>query len=609
MYKCLYYILFRVLFYIIRLSANTWAHAEQKRFDMPRKSMGNEPHYYSERLKAKLNQLRFSPLTVVEAPSGYGKTTAVRDYLDAELPQGTPVYWFTAADETPAAGFRRLCREFDKIDCQAGERLLKIELPNAATIGEVCDALRCIQCRHETYLVIDNFQFLQTVLPPAFFTALIEHGGEGLHVIVVTQMLKRSILTILAGHGVLHITAFDLRLDANDIRRYYALANLNIALEETQKVADYTEGWIIAVYLQLRAFRESGSFSGTPGILALIEHLVWNDLKEDQQTFLLHLSPFEMVTIPQACSLNRCDTLPQYALDALASPFILYEPFEQRYVLHSILAELLIQKRRARGPGFERECLQRAGDLCRDEGKTSAAFGFYAQIKDYERMLSLNLAPLILEDIGDSRFADIAWDITLNCPEYLKKSHLLAMLQIAWALLMAGRNMEFDKLMEELRIFLDTSSEGSFSLLGEWTLLSSFQAFPRLGEMTALLRQAAVLLQGKCSRVILPSAPWCFGNHSPLAEFHILPGEADREAEDLEAYITLYSKLTNGHGSGADVLFRAELAYHRGNLNDAEILAYKAIFLAESKRQSVVQLGTTMLLAQIALHKADTAGW
>lgn len=576
----------------------------------PNLSIRNEPHYYSDHLKNKLDQIRFSPFTVVEAPSGYGKTTAIRDFLKDRLPQGTPVSWFTAADEAPAAGFRRLCREIDKIDSQAGERLLKIEFPNAATIGEVCDALRTIRCRRETYLVIDNFQFLQSTLSPAFFTALSEHGGEGLRILVITQMLKRSMLTALAGHGVLHLTAFDLRLNAADICRYYALAGQSVTPEEAQKVAGYTEGWIIAVYLQLRALRERGAISGTPGILFLMEHLVWDGLNEEQQTFLLRLSPFEMVTITQACVLNGCDTMPEYALEALASPFIFYEPVTRRYVLHSILAELLIQKRGARGAGFERECLLRAGDYCRDEGKILTALGFYVQLKDYERVLSLNLAPLILEEISGAPFANIALDIARNCPRDLKKRYLLALLQVAWALLMAGMNSEFWTLMEELRSFLeaDSGEEASY-LRGEWTLLASFRDFPRLYEMTALLRQAAALLQGRCSRVILPYVPWCFGHHSPLAVFHAQPGKADREAEALEEYINLYTRMTNGHGSGADVLFRAELAYHRGNLNDAEVLAYKAVSLAESKQQSIVQLGATMLLAETALHKTDTAGW
>jgi len=48
--------------------------------------------------------------------------------------------------------------------------LRKIGLPNAATMGEATDALRSIRCVHETYLVIDNFQFLNDIMPLSFFT-------------------------------------------------------------------------------------------------------------------------------------------------------------------------------------------------------------------------------------------------------------------------------------------------------------------------------------------------------------------------------------------------------------------------------------------------------
>jgi LuxR family maltose regulon positive regulatory protein len=67
--------------------------------------------------------------------------------------------------------------------------------------------------------------------------------------------------------------------------------------------------------------------------------------------------------------------------------------------------------------------------------------------------------------------------------------------------------------------------------------------------------------------------------------------------------------MTGGHGSGADVLFRAELAYLRCQTMSAEIYAYKAIFIAENKRQKIIQIGAARLLAEIALLKADADGW
>jgi LuxR family maltose regulon positive regulatory protein len=570
-----------------------------------------ELHYYSDRLKDKLDGIRFHTTTVVEAPPGYGKTTAIRDYLEDALPPSVPVYWFTAMDELPAACFRRFSQEIAKIDCQAGQRLLNIELPNAATIGEACEALRVIQGNAEAYLVIDNFQFLYTALPAAFFVALIGHGGKGLHVIILTHMLKRKVLTAISGYGFMHITASDLRLNAGDIRRYYALAGVNTTLEVAARVASYTGGWIIAVYLQLHAFREGGAFSDTRDILALMEHLVWSKLTSEQQTFFLRLSPLAMPTVRQMCALLDCDALPDYAWDALESPFIRYEPAGQCYEPHSILQALMTQKRRECGEEFERHCLLRAGDLCRDAGKIAEALSFYWQIKDYERMLALDLADSTLKPIGDTPFSVLALDLAQNCPGGIKKKYPLSMLHVAWALCIAGKTGPFAQLMGELRVSLDEAvSPGDVAdLLGEWTLLSSFRHYPRLQEMTAVLREAAALFQGKCSRVILPATPWNFGCCGPLADYHLTPGEAEREAGALEEYIALYTKLTGGHGSGADVLYRAELAYQRGDLSEAEVLAYKAAFLAESKQQSTIQLSATLQLAEVALHKADTAGW
>ncbi|MEA4847420.1 MAG: LuxR C-terminal-related transcriptional regulator [Clostridiaceae bacterium] len=574
-----------------------------------RKNETSDVHYYSDRLKHKLDYLRTSLTAIVEAPSGYGKTTAIRDFLDAKVPESTPVYWFTAADEAPAVGFRRLCRKIEKIDGRVGERLLKIELPNAATVGEACDALRSIECKHEYYLVIDNFQYLSAALPPAFFTALVEHGGEGLHIIIITQMLRRDIHTAIAGRGFLHITASDLRLDAGDILRYFTLTGVKIALEDARAVERYTEGWIIAVYLQLCTFRDTGILTDT-AILSLMEHLVWDTLSKEQQIFLLRLSPFETFTVQQACALACCDMLPEYALEALQSPFIQYERVGRRYEMHSILSELLTRKLGEQGVSFQRECLLRAGDYCRNEQKTAEAFGFYVQVEDYERMLFLDFSHIILEDIGSRRFPDLALRIAQNCPADIKRKHILNMLRTAWALLLTGKNKEFNGLMDELCVILESGcGDENVQLLGEWTLLHSYRSFPDLAAMTNVLKQAERLFGGKCSQVVLPTAPWCFGDFFPFHIFHLTPGAAEHEADALEKYLAVYAKLTNGHGRGGDVLFRAELAFYRGDLGDAEILAYKAAYLAESAKQSVVLLGAAHLLAEIALHKADTAGW
>ncbi len=569
-----------------------------------------EPHYYSDRLRRKLNQIHSLPAVIIEAPSGYGKTTAVRDFLEALPPYTAAVHWFTAVSEAPAVSFQRLCRVFCDIDSRAGQRLMTLGLPNAATVGEACDSLRSIECRQETYLTLDNFQYMQNTLPQAFQEALLEHGVKSLHLVLITQILTAELIGSAACRGVMHITAADLRLNTEDIGKYSALLGAGISLENADAVARYTEGWIIAVYLVLRAFRNTGQIHDLPGIFLLMERLSWNPLTREQQTFLLRLSPFEAVTARQACALLGVAELPEYAFQALRSPFIRYSLKEERYELHNILLKVLVLKRKERGASFERECLLSAGDLCRDEGAADRALLFYEQAGAIERVLKLDLSPLTFEDIGGEPFSAVSLRITSRCPEDLKRRNLLSMLRLAWPLLSAGENTAFDSLMEAVRVALDKSeSEEGTWLRGEWLLLACWRQAPDLQAMLDFVKQAEPLFGARCSRVILPGAPWCLGNLSQVTAFHGVPGEADREADKLEEFVKRYSRLTNGHGSGADALFRAELAHYRGDLNEAEILLYKAGYLAKSSQQNIIQLGVALHLAEIAVEKADMEGW
>lgn len=247
----------------------------------------------------------------------------------------------------------------------------------------------------------------------------------------------------------------------------------------------------------------------------------------------------------------------------------------------------------------------RAGDLCRERGRLAEAVALYAEVRAYDRMLALDLSPILFGKIDNTPFFRIALDIAEHCPEEIRRRYPLAMLRVAWTLKVAGLDAAFGKALDGL----DEVLEESGPLRAEWLLVSAYRYFPRVAEMFTNVREAAALFNGTCSQVILPEAPWCSGDYCQLAAFHLLPGEADREAEALEEFIPLYSRLTNGHGSGASALFRAEVAYHRGDMATAEINAYKAAFLAESSRQAIILLGTAKVLADIALLKADEEGW
>ena len=69
--------------------------------------------FFPDRLTEKLRQIPERSLSVLEAPAGYGKTTAVHWVLDG-LPE--PVYWYTAVESMPDNSFRWFVNQISQID-------------------------------------------------------------------------------------------------------------------------------------------------------------------------------------------------------------------------------------------------------------------------------------------------------------------------------------------------------------------------------------------------------------------------------------------------------------------------------------------------------------
>ena len=52
--------------------------------------------YLSKKILSQLNIIQTSRLTLIEAPSGFGKTTSMRTYLNKEEFNEFNIYWYTS---------------------------------------------------------------------------------------------------------------------------------------------------------------------------------------------------------------------------------------------------------------------------------------------------------------------------------------------------------------------------------------------------------------------------------------------------------------------------------------------------------------------------------
>jgi LuxR family maltose regulon positive regulatory protein len=570
-----------------------------------KKAFQSNIHYYSPRLLKKLEGILTAPVTVIEAPSGYGKTTAVRDYLVDNLPRKTPVYWWSAIEDALGTSWTRLCRELEQIDPAAGKQLLSAGFPRLMSAWEIGEIISGLRCDTRSVLVLDDFHFLQKELPRTVMSALLSYAGTKLHLVIITQTTHPFPLSFFEQAGVHCIRTEELRLNTEDVRRYCRLCGVAVSESQAGKLYGYTEGWIVALYLTVLQMQRGEGLSPGLSLLQLMENIVWKKMSSQGKKLFFHIALFAGVTIEQICFLLQADSLPENVFALLEeTPFVRYEAGERRYVPHAILREMLLRRLKAADVRTKISCYSRAGEWYARAGDIVQALFCFFKVQDYEAILSLPLTGLTLTRIDGVPFTELAAGLLADCPIEIKRRYPISLLRIAYTFIGADKREQAGALLEEIKAIIGEVADETErnALLGEWTLVSACLEFPDIIKMEPIFREAAEMIGGRC-RTLTAGEPFAFG--LPLMIFfHRTPGGLEKEIQALSSVEDLFFALT-GVKSGAGVLLKAEAALYRGCLSEAEPLAYQAAYLAEGSGQWTVRTGTVNLTAQLAVKRGS----
>ncbi|MDD2297833.1 MAG: hypothetical protein PHX79_08480 [Sphaerochaetaceae bacterium] len=140
-----------------------------KETDMPRtKQIRPQIQYFSRRLMNKLASINEYPLTLLEAPSGFGKTTALRHFMDMRRQNGAAVYWHTFSAGRPGANWQDFCIVIGRIDAGCADQLRQAGPPDEDSLPQLAQIVSLLSCPIPTYLVLDDLTAWQN-LPYGLF--------------------------------------------------------------------------------------------------------------------------------------------------------------------------------------------------------------------------------------------------------------------------------------------------------------------------------------------------------------------------------------------------------------------------------------------------------
>ena len=170
-----------------------------------------------------------------------------------------------------------------------------------------------------------------------------------------------------------------------------------------------------------------------------------------------------------------------------------------------------------------------------------------------------------------------------------------------------GDRAGYEARMAQARRLIGDGGEARW-LLGEWTLLTSL---PQMRDPAALLRvydEALSLMGGRRCVIMTAGDQPSFSDDSVLWMMLQEPGTADRQGRLFFDALERYRDLT-GIGQGYAELFRAELAYQRGDLIEARVQAYQAAYIAQSTQQKRLAISAAKQIGYLVAHSLDMRDW
>ncbi|MFA9422745.1 MAG: response regulator transcription factor [Sedimentibacter sp.] len=562
--------------------------------------------YFSQALKGLIGKIPQYPVTIVEAASGYGKTTCIRHFFTSLA--DADVRWVSfSTNETAEKAWGRCCNCIRKIDSDVGNRLFSLGLPSSHNTDEICQLLYEFSCDEDTYLIFDNFQHIQKYFTKEIWEAFLFNNSKLLHIIVLTHIINKESEFLTQSAKCLYISSDDLKLNKMDINQYFKKAGLILESDEITFLYEYSEGWIAPLYLQLLYFWKNGHFQENATINTMIEKAVLEFIGQNQKQTLISLSFFDSFTEEQVAFISQNNQYKSFE----KIPFLSFDKRKLSYTFHTILREVL-QMEFSKLPKEEQiNIISLSAQWYVKINNKPNAILMYCEIGQYRNAISVIDESSVFDHISllqsKEEYLDLLRKITFT---YIDDSIILfpsAYILIAFEFFTQCCYEEYGRICQTFHSVLESGfieEQKRDKIEGELALIESFSVYNNISQMGLYQQKAFNLLDGKCSS-ITPRDPWTFGNPSIVSLYWSEIGEIDTHISNMNTFIPLYSAVVKGHGTGADVIFNAEIALLRGDDVLAESLCYKGIFLSKSANQESLYLSAVFVLLRVAMIRGD----
>lgn len=545
-----------------------------------------------ERIDKIMSAIYDYPLTIVEAPMGYGKTTTVRCFLESEKKN---YLWVTFLKSGGSVSFLwdKIILEVEKLNKNISTKLKSLGFPvDVPQTEKVLSLLNDIEFKENMVFVIDDFHFSPDMSINKLLLHIVSEQIDNLHFVIITRDTTNIDFAELLSKGLCYVISQQkLKFTYNEVNDYCHMMMSGISEEDFTKINEYADGWISLIYMILLGLENGIPVGMSNSIDELVENVVFNAYSEHIRNFLLKLSVMDVFTAKQALFVtqekNTVEILKKLHKE---NAFVFYDQVCQNYKIHNVLLDYLRIKQ-----NFNTEELNglynRLGEWYLERNQFTVAYGYFRQAGSIEKILSH------LNDPGNIRNEltgfEGSFEMFNKAPRELLYKYPLAYLQHILLSIMRGDSYTIAdcvKQLDNLKVVYE--SIGNIDevyrnrILAEILIFKRFTSFNTIDPSGERNKEILRLLNGQQSYIMSRQNEFTLGSPHLLYVYFRDRGTFRQISQLAIERFTTYASFANGCGTGCEYLISAEYALETCDLAAAELNSFKAIYKARTKDQT-----------------------
>ncbi len=360
-----------------------------------------------EDLAAKLFPAKDCKLTLVTAPAGYGKTTAVLDWLNT---CGLPFAWLSldTADNNPASFWQYMCASLEDIASGLSQDTAPVlssqELIKA---GIHIDVLleRLSSVPFDFLLVLDDLHLISEPTILEGLSRLIDHLPPKMHLVFISRTeppldLSRHRIK----WQIQQLTESDLRFCGEDISRFFKARGYRLCEDDLNEIKRYTEGWAAAMVAVAMSMHNGGGIAAlsraSRDIGQYLKDEVLRAWEGEKRDFALKTCVLDTLTIPLCDAVTQSSSAARLLKEISESSGFLaaLDIKRQEYRYHPLFRSLLQEMLHETAPEEAPVLHTRAGAWFRNQGMMPEAIEHFLDGGAYQDAFQLvehHIDPLI----------------------------------------------------------------------------------------------------------------------------------------------------------------------------------------------------------------------